>query len=133
MCADAPIETVKAKIQEAKGFLDDMRRQEHRAFGNRFDQVFSAFLNAGRTVDNRLRHGYPESYPAWRKAWNAHHQSEDRLLEFIHKDRDVEVHESGSRRIVKVEPVQIGIGSSYSDPSGTLEVWGSPIRASHSL
>jgi hypothetical protein len=120
------IEPVKNKLGEARRHLADMRSQEQRAFGSRFDDCLNAFLSAGRTVDYRLRREYKATYPAWRTKWSAQHQLEDRLLEFIHKDRDVEIHESGSRRIVRVEPIRIGIGGSYSDASGTLEVWGSP-------
>jgi hypothetical protein len=122
------IESVEAKLHEARSFLDEMRDQEQQAFGDssRFDHLLSAFLNAGRSVDYRLRHEFEATYPAWRMAWNAKHPSEDRILESMHAKRRVEVHESGSGRIVKSAQIKIGSGSSYSDKSGTLEVWGSP-------
>jgi len=118
----------RGKLQEAREFLDEMRRQEQKAFGDksRFDYYLSAFLSAGRTVDYRLRHEYKESYPAWREKWNAQHPSEDRLLKFMHEKRRVEIHEGGSGRISRSEQIKIGVGGSYSDESGTLEVMGSP-------
>lgn len=118
----------RGKLQEARGFLDEMRRQEQKAFGDksRFDHFLSAFLSAGRTVDYRLRHEHKATYPTWREQWNAHHPSEDQLVKFMHEKRRIEIHEGGSGRIVRSEQTKIGIGSSYSDESGTLEVMGSP-------
>ena len=94
----------RGKLQEARGFLDEMRRQEQKAFGDksRFDHLLSAFLSAGRTVDYRLRHEHKATYPTWREQWNAHHPSEDQLVKFMHEKRRI------------------------SDESGTLEVMGSP-------
>jgi hypothetical protein len=102
--------------------------QEQIAFGDKeqFDRLLSAFLNAARTVDYRLRYECKATYPNWRKAWNASHQSEDRFIAFMVNKRDIEVHESGSGRIVKPKEIRIGIGGSYSDKSGTLWVMGSP-------
>jgi hypothetical protein len=128
MTAAMGIESVEAKLHEARSFLEEMRNQEKKAFGDRgrFDHLLSAFLNAGRSVDNRLRHEFKATYPAWRKAWNAEHPSEDRILKSMHDKRDTDFHERGSGRIVKTKEIKVGIGSSYSDQSGTLEVWGSP-------
>src|ERR1043166_9715079 len=83
------IENVEAKLGEARTFLDKMREQEQMAFGTRemFDHSLSAFLNAARTVDYRLRHEYPGKYPAWRNARNAKHASQDRLTEHMAKVR----------------------------------------------
>ncbi len=122
------IENVKAKLQEARSFLDKMRDQEQRAFGDRsqYDNYLSAFLNAGRSIDYRLRHDCEATYPTWRADWNAKHPPEDRLLEWVHAKRRDEVHTSGSGRIVKSKEIKVGVGGSYSDKSGTLEVWGSP-------
>jgi hypothetical protein len=122
------IETVEAKLHEARSNLDEMRDQEQRAFGDksRFDHLLSAFLNAGRSVDNRLRHECKATYPAWRKIWNAQHPSEDSILESMHARRATDFHESGSGRIVKTKEIKVGVGGSYSDKSGTLEVMGSP-------
>jgi hypothetical protein len=123
------IENVETKLQEAQTFLDKMRDQEQTAFGHKepFDHLLSAFLNAARTVDYRLRHEFKATYPAWRKTWNAKHPSEDRLIEFMVARRRNEVHESGSGRIEKTKDIKVGVGSSYSDKSGsTLFVMGSP-------
>jgi hypothetical protein len=122
------IETVKAKLEEARSFLAKMRDQEQRAFGDKspFDQFLSGFLNAGRTVDNRLLHECKATYRNWRKTWNAQHPSEDRLLRLMHDKRADEVHGRGSGRIVKPKQIKVGVGGSYSDKSGTLESWGAP-------
>jgi hypothetical protein len=118
----------RGKLQEARGLLDDMRRQELKAFGDksRFNYYLSAFLNAGRTVDYRLRHEYAASYPAWREKWNTQHPSEDHLVKFIHEKRRLEVHERGAGHVSRSEQIKIGVGGSYSDESGTLQVMGSP-------
>jgi hypothetical protein len=49
---------VEKKLREARSFLDKMIDQESTAFGDKeqFDFNLSAFLNAARTVDYRLRH-----------------------------------------------------------------------------
>jgi hypothetical protein len=77
------IQSVEAKLHEARSALAEMRDQEQRAFGDRsrFDHRLSAFLNAGRSVDNRLQHECGATYRDWRKTWNAQHPTEDRILE----------------------------------------------------
>jgi len=118
---------IDKKLREAQFFVGEMRDRERRAFGDKepFEFCLSAFLNAARTVDYRLRHEQP-AYPAWRKMWNAAHRREDDLLQFVSEDRRVEVHESGSARIVKSKEIKIGPGGSYSDASGRIEVFGPP-------
>jgi hypothetical protein len=120
------IENVEAKLHEARSFLDQMRHQEQRAFKSQFHHYLSAFLNAGRSVDNRLRHEYKATYPTWRQTWDTQHPSEDRLLKETHDRRATDFHERGSGLIVKSQQIKVGSGSSYSDKSGKLEVWGSP-------
>ena len=121
------IENVETKLQEARRFLDDMRDQEQRAFGDKapFDQFLSAFLSATRSVDYRLRHEC-RTYPAWRDEWNVKNPSEDRLIKSMVDVRDNEVHGSGSGLIKKTKEIKVGLGSSYSDKSGTLWSFGSP-------
>ena len=70
-----------------------MHEQERKAFGDKepFDFYLSAFLNAARTVDYRLRHEQA-AYAAWREVWNAAHPQEDNLLKFLSCDRRLEVH-----------------------------------------
>jgi hypothetical protein len=100
------IDNVEKKLREAEFFLDKMRDQERKAFGDKepFDFYLSAFLNAGRVVDYRLRHEQGAIYWLWRVAWNAKlPTNEQELIEFLVKDRNVEVHESGSRRDAKIE------------------------------
>jgi hypothetical protein len=123
------IARVHKKIGEAQFFLAKMIERERRVFGGpeQFDYYISAFLNACRTVDYRLCHEQKATYKAWRKAWNARLTPEDSsLIKFMVDDRNVEVHESGSRRNVGQEEIKVGVGGSYSDGSGTLEVFGSP-------
>jgi hypothetical protein len=120
---------VHKKIGEAQFFLAKMAERERRAFGDhvQFDYYLSAFLNAGRTVDYRLRHEQGAIYKPWRETWNAGlTPEEDSLIKFMVDDRNVEVHESGSSRSVGQEDIKVGVGSSYSDESGTLQVFGSP-------
>jgi hypothetical protein len=122
------LERIEKKLREARFFLDKMKDQESGAFGDRepFDFYLSAFLNAARTVDYRLRHEQATTYPAWRKIWDANSPtSEQRLIKFMATDRRVEVHESGSTRSIKTEHVNIA-GGSYSDEWGTGEVSGPP-------
>lgn len=120
---------VHKKIGEAQFFLGKMSERERRAFGDhvQFDYYLSAFLNAGRTVDYRLRHEQAAIYPVWRTAWDASLTlQENSLIKFMVDDRNDEVHESGSSRSMRQEDIKIGVGSSYSDESGTLQVFGSP-------
>ena len=120
---------IQKKIGEAQFFLEKMSVREHHAFGDhvKFDYYLSAFLNAGRTVDYRLCHEQEAIYKPWRKAWNARLTPEENsLIKFMVNDRNDEVHESGSSRSVGQEDIKVGVGSSYSDGSGTLEVFGSP-------
>jgi hypothetical protein len=123
---------IERKLQEARYNLDKMREQEKRAFGGteRFDSYLSAFLNATRTVHYRLCYEHEQTYKTWRKTWNAAHPVEDNRIKFLSDNRRVEVHESGSTRIVQTEEIKVGPGSSYTDPSGTLEVWGTPATLS---
>lgn len=118
---------VEKKLREVRFFLDQTRERERRAFGDkeRFDFYLSAFLNAARTVDNRLRYEQP-AYRAWREAWNVAHSAQDKLIKFIHDDRDSEIHESASNRITQDKEIELGIGESYSDPSGVLTMFALP-------
>jgi hypothetical protein len=122
------IESVKAKLHQARSFLDEMRACQGRAFGDKeakFEKAKGGFLGAGRSVVYRLEK--MASYETWRKGWDAQNPSKDSLLKCIHNKRDTDVHERGSGHIAKPgEEIKVGSGSSYSDESGKLEVWGSP-------
>jgi hypothetical protein len=56
----------------------------------------SAFLNAGRTVDYRLRHEHGAAYKPWRDIWKKSHLQEDKVIKFFHDKRSEEVHEKDS-------------------------------------
>jgi hypothetical protein len=108
--------------------LDKMRDEESKAFGDKaqFDHCLSAFLSAGRSAVYHLERKYPSIYPNWRKMWDAQHPTGDGILKSMHDRRDADVHAGGSGREVKMEHIKVGVGSSYSDKSGRLEVFGSP-------
>jgi hypothetical protein len=119
---------VHKKIAEAHSFLRKMTDQESRIIGDtEFDNNLSAFLNAARTVDYRLRHEQGAIYKPWRKAWDARLAPEQRsLMKFIDDDRAKEVHDSGSSRNVRQEGVKFGIGTHHLDGGGTLTIGGIP-------
>jgi hypothetical protein len=86
---------IEKKLREAEFFLGKMQKQESRAFGDKepFDFCLSAFLNAARTVDYRLRHEQAATYPSWRTAWDARlAHNEKSLIKFLVDNRNVEVH-----------------------------------------
>jgi hypothetical protein len=104
------IENVEKKQREAKFFLNKMSEQERLAFEVRdsFDFYLSAFLSAARTVHWRLCHEQAAIYTEWRKAWDASLTSAERsLIEFMRRDRNIEVHASGSSRSVKTKDVPV--------------------------
>jgi hypothetical protein len=95
------IASVEKKLREAEFFLGHMRRCEGRIVGSldEFDFLLSAFLSAARSVDYRLRHEHGAAYAPWRATWDSTQQPDDqRLIKFLVDDRNVEVHESGSKR-----------------------------------
>jgi hypothetical protein len=112
-------EQVDKKLREARFFLDKMDKQERRTTGDRepFDFFLSAFLNAARSVDYRLRHEQ-RAYAKWRKAWNANNPSLDEIIKFVSDDRNLEVPASGSRRDAKEKYIAL--------PRGTGELVGAP-------
>jgi hypothetical protein len=102
------IETVEKKLREAKHFLNMMRDQEIRAFGDKepLDHNLSAFLSAGmsfrsgfRVEQDRARN---DAIKAWRESWKKGlSPSERQFYDFMHEDRVAEVHKEGSSRNVK--------------------------------
>jgi hypothetical protein len=123
------LEQVEKKLREADFFLAKMHEQERRAFGDKepFDFFLSAFLNAARTGDKLLGHQQGATYRTWRQAWDARlSPGEKCLIEFMIKDRNVDVHGRGSRRRVKSEQIPVSGGAPYSDNSGTLTVAAPP-------
>ena len=125
---DMDIESVKTKLHQARSSLDEMRAYKRRVFGDndaKFGKALSGFLGAGRSVVYLLEK--MASYKTWRKEWNGENPSKDRLLKCIHDKRDTDVHEGSPGHTPKPgEKIKVGTGSSYSDESGKLEVWGSP-------
>ncbi len=123
------LEQIHKKIREAGFFLDKMIEEERRVGGDSrepFDFYLSAFLNAGRTVDYRLRHEQPTIYPAWRTAWDARLTAAEKgLIKFMVDDRNIEVHQSGSGRKVEEGSVTLGIGE-HRLPGGMYSVSGPP-------
>jgi hypothetical protein len=122
------LENVEKKLREARFHLAKMNEQERRAFGDKepFDFHLSAFLDAAKIVDNRLRHEQGAIYKPWRTAWDGRLTAkENELIKLMVDDRNVEVHGSASGRGVKTESIKVG--HSYSDASGTLEVFSTPI------
>jgi hypothetical protein len=125
---DMDIDSVNAKLHQARSFLDEMRACKGRAFGDKeakFEKALGGFLGAGRSVVYRLEK--MPNYTTWRKGWDAQNPSKDSLLKCIHDKRDTDVHERGSGHIAKPgEEIKVGSGSFYADESGKLEVWGCP-------
>jgi hypothetical protein len=123
------LDRVEKKLREARFLLDKMRDQEGRAFGDKepVDFFLSAFLNAARTVDYRLRHEQGTIYRPWRATWDKNKltPTEAALVTLMIDDRNVEVHESGSGRAVRTEDIEI-FGDSYEDASGMVTVFGPP-------
>ena len=120
------IENVEKKLREAEFFLDKMSEHERLASRDKepFEFYLSAFLNAGRTVDYRLRHEHEAIYPGWRTGWDATlTQAERDLIEFMINERNDEVHESSSSHNVKTENRELGPGT-HSFADGTVTIAG---------
>jgi hypothetical protein len=128
MAGKMDLARVRKKLAEAEFFLNLMIAQEPQIFANKepFDYYLSAFLNAARTVDYRLRHEQGVIYKPWRGAWDATLSPSERgLMKFIDDDRRVEVHDSGSSRNVAREGVVFPIGT-HQVSSGILTISGPP-------
>jgi hypothetical protein len=120
------IDSVRAKLYEARSALSEMRDEEQKAAGeSRYDHRLNAFLGAARSVDYRLRCECPNTYPDWRKRWNDQHPAEDGLLVLINSKRAEDVHKRGSGRTVKAKEIKVGTGT-YSDKGGKVGSSGSP-------
>jgi len=130
-------ENIEKKLREARHFLDKMRKQEKRAFGDKepFDFLLSAFLNATTSARNAYHQQQDrkrnDAIKAWKTGWeNALSPAEKLLYNFMQKDRVAEVHKGGSSRDVKPDAIKVGVGDVYSDESGTLISMGSNIPGS---
>jgi hypothetical protein len=121
---------VHKKLAEADFFFGKMCGEEPRFIGDKepFDYYLSAFLNAGRTVDYRLIHAHGGTYKPWRDAWRQRLAAgEDRLIEFMFQDRNIEVHATGSNRSRGQEGVEFGIGEHrLPRGQGMIQIGGPP-------
>jgi hypothetical protein len=129
--------TIDKKLREAAHFLNEMRKQEQKAFGDRepFDFNLSAFLNAATSARVAYRKEQDRERNAaiknWKAAWeNGLTGDAKRIYDFMQVDRVAEVHKGGSSRDVKNNAIKVGVGVVYSDGSGTLTVMGSNIPGS---
>jgi hypothetical protein len=120
---------VHKKLDEAQFFLAKMMEEEPRIVGGKqpFDYYLSAFLNAGRTIDYRLRYEQAAIYPAWRKGWDTSlTPQENSLIKFMVDDRIAEVHASGSKRSIGQEEIGLGIGEHRLPGQGMISISGPP-------
>jgi len=61
----------------------------------------------------------------WLAQWKRDHKVEG-LLEFMRKERNADAHRQTSRRKVGQEDIKLNPGATYSDASGTAQVFGVP-------
>jgi hypothetical protein len=116
--------TTKAeeKLHEAGSLLNQMIEQERLIFPDqaKLNADLNGFLAAGKTVRNQ----FPTQAI---KAWEANLTPDKALLwEFMRKERNRDQHKGRPRRRVKNKKIEVGIGSTASDKSGTLSAMGSP-------
>ena len=123
---------VHKKIAEAQSFLGKMTEQDGLMLSQDFDNYLSAFLTAGMSVRDGFHYRQDRkrnaAIKAWREKWESALAPEEKhLYDFMHVNRVAEVHKTGAALAVKKEPVKVGVGGSYSDKSGTVEVFGPTI------
>jgi hypothetical protein len=119
---------IHKKMSETEFFLGKMVAVERGKLRepNSFDYYLSAFLSAGKTVDNRLCHEHTDKYKPWRKRWYRGLPKDDRkLFKFMIDDRNIEVHESGSTRKETLNKVTLMSGE-HPMHGGTASVVGPP-------
>lgn len=121
---------IHKKVREARFFLGKMCERAQMAFGNHeeFDFYLSAFLSASRCIDYRLRHEQGSTYSTFYILWEASLPPDNqRLLKFMVDDRNLEVHQSGSRRAEQLS--SIPVHHQYQDKSGKVTVSAPPALA----
>jgi hypothetical protein len=101
----------KKKFDETKFFLAKLKTQESRTgkYPERFDFYLSAFLSAAKSVEelfqyevNRQPPDHRSKYNTWHREWKCKLSDEEsHLIDFMVKDRNIEVHTSGSKRLSK--------------------------------
>jgi hypothetical protein len=79
-----------------------------------------AGLAAGKTVRDQIPN---QAIKAWEANLTA---NEELLWKFMRKERNRDQHKGHPRRRVKYKKIEVGIGSTASDKSGTLSGMGSP-------
>lgn len=104
------VENAERKLREAGFSLDQMIERQGMAFGDKekFDVHLSGFLTAGMSArgtfhveQDRKR---DEAVKKWKEDWEARLTPEERCLwDFMHINRNHEVHGSGSSRTVKTD------------------------------
>jgi hypothetical protein len=136
---------IHVNLAEAASFLAKMIEQERQLIGEPFTHYLSAFLTAGMSVrdgfhclDDRPRN---EKIKAWRENWEKSLTLDDQCLyDWMRELRDAAVHignksrrtqrnkrrssKAGTELIVGQEEIKVGVGSSYSDRSGTVQAFG---------
>src|SRR5438094_484689 len=108
-----------------------MTEQDGLMISRGFDDYLSAFLSAGMSVRDGFHYKQDrarnDAIKTWRKNWEkALKPEQHRLYEFMQVNRNAEVHTTGVALTVEKEPVRVGVGSFYSDRSGTVEAFGPP-------
>jgi hypothetical protein len=127
---------VHKKLAEARFFLNLMLREDRRIMGDKrldFDFYLSAFLSAAKSIDSlflyEINLQHPNNRPkhiVWHKQWKQNLSlAEQRLIKVLEKDRDIEVHASGSRRVEATEKLTFG-GAHYLQ-SAMITDGGSPL------
>ena len=107
------IEIIDKKLREARYALEKMRKQEAKAFGDKepFDFLLSAFLTVTTSACDA-------AIDKWTAIWkDGLSPEEERLYNFMRKNRGAEVHGRSSSRTVKQDVIQVGGGGVYSDES----------------
>ena len=116
------IKKAEEKLGEARLHLHQMIEQDSLLFPDqaKLNADLNGFLAAGKTVRNQ----FPTQAI---KAWEANLTPDEALLwEFMRKERNRDQHKGRPRRRVKNKKIEVGIGSTASDKSGTLSAMGSP-------
>lgn len=118
-------ESMEKKLREAAFFLEKLRQQCDGAFGDRepVDFYLSAFLSAGYAVENRHRKAIKNGGPASPRATVP---GDAEFVKFMVDDRNMEIHENGSSRILETVDVPVHVGTTYKDRSGSFTVTGPP-------
>lgn len=127
------VPTAQKKLRESQFFfqhlLDEQRKAPHLRF-EEFGFYLSAFLSASRAVLEQF-HGnkQPQKHKDWWKKWKQNLSAQDRVfLNFMIKQRDLEVHEARSTTMPSVElkPAHELPLSSQSHPAYYAPSWSGP-------